>query len=123
VSDPTLGQALQTRLNLATLEFELERTRLQRSVWLVIALVVCSTFALLALQALLVMLLWDRAGPWTLGALTLAWGVTALWSGLHWRRLRASHATPFSQTAAVLRDDAIGLSALWTGRQRTGQQP
>ena len=54
---------------------------------------------------------------------TLAWGVTALWSGLHWRRLRASHATPFSQTAAVLRDDAIGLSALWTGRQRTGQQP
>ncbi|MCX7201199.1 MAG: hypothetical protein NTV17_02625, partial [Burkholderiales bacterium] len=69
MSDPTLCQAVQTRLNLAALEFELERTRLQRGLWLGIALVVCSTFALLALQALLVVLLWDRAGAWTLGAL------------------------------------------------------
>lgn len=123
MSDPTLGQAVQTRLNLAGLEFELERTRLQRNLWLGIALVVCTAFALLALQVLLIMLLWDRAGAWTLGALTAAWGLTALLTGLTWRRLHASDAPPFAQTAAVLRDDAIGLGGLWKGLQRKGQQP
>ncbi len=123
MSDPTLGQAVQTRLNLAALEFELERTRLQRGLWLGIALVGCSAFALLALQALLVVLLWDRAGAWTLGALTAAWGLPALLSGLSWWRLNASGPAPFAQTAAVLRDDAIGLGGLWKGLQRKEQQP
>lgn len=117
MTDPTLGQALHTRLSLAALEFEVERARLRRSLLLGAVVVSCIAFSLLALQGLLVALLWDRAGPWTLAALAAAWGVTGLLSGLNWSHQHQTGTLPFAQTAAVLRDDMIGLGSLVRGRQ------
>lgn len=101
----TLAAALDTRAQLAMLEFQQERTRSERRLIMGAIAAVALAFTLLAAQALLVAVLWEQMGYRSLLVLALLWLLVAAIAG--WRMYQASLRSerPFAATAATLRRD------------------
>lgn len=112
----TLAAALDTRVQLAMLEFEQERTRSEKRLIMGAIAAVALAFTLLALQALVVALLWEKMGNRSLAVLTVIWLVVAAIAG--WRMYQASLRSerPFAATAATLRRDRETLFGKRTDR-------
>ena len=112
-----LAHALDTRVRLAAIEFAYERARIVQGIWAAVALIGCLLFALLALQALAVALLWPLIGPWALAALAGLWLMLAALMAAIVHDRRQHRAPAFMQLGAVLRADLNGLAAVWSGRR------
>ena len=101
---------VQTRAELAALEFDEARERAKDRLVLIVVAAVCFANGLLAATAFVVVYFWDSYRLAALGAVTLAWllgGVLALW------RVSVRQRTdprPFAATLAELERDREWLS-------------
>lgn len=105
----SLASAIDTRVQLAALEFAEERARARDRLVLGLVAALAAGFALLGANALLVVLLWDRLGWVALLLPTLAWAAVA---GLAaWRLSVASRRDerPFAATLAEFSRDRAFL--------------
>lgn len=99
-----LGLA-HTRLSLAAIEFDEERTRLLERLLLTLVALVCFAAAALVLSALIVVCFWDT---WRIAALVAVLGAWLLAGGAAVWRLRTAQQvapTPFAATLAELERD------------------
>jgi len=106
----TLLSALDTRVQLAALEFAEERERAKRRVVLLLTCAVAAAFALLTAQALIVALAWPTWGWRSLAILTAGWLVLAALTA--WRLLAAAQREqrPFAGSLAELERDRRWLA-------------
>lgn len=105
----SVASALDTRVQLAALEFAEERERARERLSLLLLAAIAAGFALLAANALFVVLLWERLGWVSLALLTALWSaVTAL---AVWRLGIASRRAqrPFAATLAEFERDRAFL--------------
>lgn len=106
-----LGEALDTRAQLAALELGEQTQRIERRVVLLLVLAIGAGFTLLALQALLVVLLWDRFGAQSLAVLAGLWILVCLIVGWRLSLLAQRSIRPFGATLDTLRRDRELLAA------------
>ena len=100
----TTVATLRTRLELATVEFEEQRERTKLMLFLIVIATVFACFALIALSALVVVLLWDSYRLAALLGVALVYIVIA---GSAFYALRQNTAPrPFSATLQQLERDA-----------------
>ena len=105
---------LLTRAQFASLELAQSRAQLMRWLGLALMVAVAALLAMMAASALLVILLWERAGPLTLAALAFAYAAVGV---IVWRRLQRElrEAPPLlAETLAELaqdRDAFLGRAA------------
>ncbi len=66
---------LLTRAQFASVELAQSRAQIMRWLGLALAGAVLALLALIAVSALLVIVLWDRSGPWTLLVLAVLYGL------------------------------------------------
>lgn len=113
----SVASTVDTRVQLAALEFAEERDRARDRLVLVLVAAIAAGFALLALNALVVAVLWDRLGWVTLALLFGLW--TAIAAGAGWRLAQASRREqrPFSATLAEFERDRDWLVERF-GRKR-----
>ena len=98
---------LRTRLELATVEFEEQRERTKIMLVLVVVAAVFFCFALIALSALVVVLLWDRYPLAALGGVALTYVAIALVALVALKR--NAYPRPFEATLHELERDAETL--------------
>lgn len=101
---------LRTRLELASIELETERSRAITSLVLLHVVVLAFAFALLSASALVVVLFWDTYRVGALCALTIGYiaiGLIALW---RFRQPRPPGGRPFEGTLAELERDRAWLA-------------
>jgi uncharacterized membrane protein YqjE len=113
-----VASAADTRVQIAALEFAEERERARDRLVLVLIVALAAAFALLAANALAVVLLWDRLGGGSLALLTLLWAGVAGVTG--WRLARASRReqAPFAATLAEFGRDRAWLLERFGRRSR-----
>lgn len=105
---------LLTRAQFASLELAQSRAQLMRWLGLALMVAVAALLAMMAASALLVILLWESAGPLTLAALAFAYAAVGV---IVWRRLQRElrEAPPLlAETLAELaqdRDAFLGRAA------------
>ena len=106
----SVASALDTRVQLAALEFAEERARARDRLVLVLVAALAGGFALLGANALVVVLLWDALGWGALLVPTLAW--TAIAALAAWRLSAASRREerPFAATLAEFARDRAFLA-------------
>jgi uncharacterized membrane protein YqjE len=106
----SLASAVDTRVQLAALEFAEERARARDRLVLVLVAALAGGFALLGANALVVVLLWGRLGWVALLLPTLAW--TAIAGIAAWRLSVASRREerPFAATLAEFSRDRAFLA-------------
>ncbi len=112
-----LGLA-HTRLSLAAIEFDEERTRLLERLLLTLAALVCFTAGALVLSALIVVWFWDTNRIAALVAVACAWlvaGGAALW-GL--RSAQRAAPAPFAGTLAELERDREWIAGRFDDPER-----
>lgn len=114
----SIASAADTRAQLAALEFAEERERARDRLVLVLIVALAAAFALLAVNALAVVVLWDRIGWGSLALLTLLWAGVAGVAG--WRLALASRReqAPFSATLAEFGRDRTWLLERFGRRSR-----
>jgi uncharacterized membrane protein YqjE len=96
---------LLTRAQFASLELAQSRVQLMRWLGLALMVAVAALLAMMAASALLVILLWESAGPLTLAALAFAYAAVGV---IVWRRLQRElrEAPPLlAETLAELAQD------------------
>jgi uncharacterized membrane protein YqjE len=96
---------LLTRAQFASLELAQSRAQLMRWLGLALMVAVAALLAMMAASALLVILLWESAGPLTLAALAFAYAAVGV---IVWRRLQRElrEAPPLlAETLAELAQD------------------
>jgi uncharacterized membrane protein YqjE len=106
----SVAAAIDTRVQLAALEFAEERERAKDRLALMLVTAVAGAFALLAANTLLVVVLWDRFGWITLAALTLAWGLVALVAARRMAALARREQRPFDATLAEFARDRTWIA-------------
>ncbi|MEI7447213.1 MAG: phage holin family protein [Burkholderiales bacterium] len=113
----TIAGTVDTRVQLAALEFAEERDRARDRLVLVLVAAIAAGFALLALNGLVVAVLWDRLGWGSLAILVVVW--TAVAGAAGWRLAQASRREqrPFSATLAEFARDRDWLA------ERFGKTP
>jgi uncharacterized membrane protein YqjE len=113
----TLASAVQTRLELASLEFVEERERAKRRLALVLVVAIAAGFALLAGNALFVLATWERLGLYSL-VILLAVYVAVAGLGM-WRlaTIGRRERRPFDVTLSELERDRAWLAG------RLGERP
>jgi uncharacterized membrane protein YqjE len=105
----SIASTVDTRVQLAALEFAEERDRARDRLVLVLIAAIAAGLALIALNALIVAVLWDRFGWGSLLGLTALWGAVA---GIAvWRLAQASRREqgPFAATLAEFERDRVWL--------------
>jgi len=112
-----LGEALDTRAQLAALELGEQTQRIEQRVVLLLVLAVGAGFALLALQALLVAMLWERMGGQSLAVLAGLWILVCLIVGWRLSLLAQRSSRPFGATLDTLRRDRELLAASFRPRK------
>ena len=112
-----LGEALDTRAQLAALELGEQTQRIEQRVVLLLVLAVGAGFALLALQALLVAMLWERMGGQSLTVLAGLWILVCLIVGWRLSLLAQRSNRPFGATLDTLRRDRELLAASFRPRK------
>jgi len=95
---------LKTRVELLVNELEIQKELLLRQLWLVLALVICLSFAVLMLVALAVLLWWEQR-LLVLGLFGLLFSALALLLFITLRRDAALGAPLLAQSLAALQDD------------------
>jgi uncharacterized membrane protein YqjE len=113
----SFAAAVDTRVQLAALEFAEERARTRDRLTLIVVAAIAGAFSLLAANALLVVVLWERLGWITLAALTLAWGAVALVAGQRLSALARRERRPFDATLAEFERDRDWIA------ERVGRGP
>jgi uncharacterized membrane protein YqjE len=112
-----LSEALETRADLAALELGEQTQRIEQRVVLLLVLGIGAGFALLALQALLVVSLWDRLGARSLAVLAGLWILVCLIVGWRLSLLAQRSNRPFGATIDTLRRDRELLAATFRPRK------
>jgi uncharacterized membrane protein YqjE len=112
-----LGEALETRADLAALELGEQTQRIEQRVVLLLVLGIGAGFALLALQALLVVSLWDRLGAQSLAVLAGLWILVCAIVGWRLSTLAQRSNRPFGATIDTLRRDRELLAATFRPRK------
>ena len=107
-----LGEALDTRAQLAALELGEQTQRIEQRIVLLLVLAIGAGFALLALQAMAVAMLWDRMGGQSLAVLAGLWIVVCLIVGWRLSLLAQRSNRPFGATIDTLRRDRELLATL-----------
>jgi len=102
----TVVAMLRTRMELATVEFEELTERTKLSLVLVVVATVFGCFALIALSALVVVLLWDRYPVAALFGVAVAYAIIA---GIALYALKRNAHSPFAATLHELGRDAEAL--------------
>jgi uncharacterized membrane protein YqjE len=106
----TLVEIVYTRLELLATEFEDERARIARALWLAAIGALClATSALLAV-AFVVVLFWDTYRLQAIGVLACGFGLAGILTLLALRKLMTERPRLFSQSLAELRTDRDQLS-------------
>jgi uncharacterized membrane protein YqjE len=105
----SIASAVETRVQLAALEFAEERERARERLGLLLLAAISAGFALLAANALFVVLLWERLGWVSLALLTALWSAIAGFAA--WRLAIASRRAqrPFAATLAEFERDRAFL--------------
>ncbi len=106
-----LGEALDTRAQLAALELGEQTQRIEQRIVLLLVLAIGAGFALLALQALVVAMLWDRMGGQSLAVLAGLWILVCLIVSWRLSLLAQRSNRPFGATLDTLRRDRELLAA------------
>jgi uncharacterized membrane protein YqjE len=104
------ASALDTRLKLAALEFAEERERTRERLTLLLIAAVAAAFALLALNAMAVVLLWDRLGWISLALLAGLWLVVAAAAGAKLASVSRREQRPFEATLDAFERDRAWLA-------------
>lgn len=112
-----LSGALETRAQLAALEFRQERDRAQTRLGLLLLISVAAGLALLAVNALAAALLWPVLGAWSLAVLALLWSGLAGGAALQLRRMTREAPRPFEASLQTLERDRAWLN------QTLGKRP
>ncbi len=114
----SVASAVDTRVQLAALEFAEERARARDRLVLVLVAALAGGFALLGANALVVVLLWDALGWGALLLPTLAWAAVAALAA--WRLSVASRREerPFAATLAEFDRDRAFLVERYGKGQR-----
>ena len=112
-----LSDALDTRASLAALELGEQTRRIEQRVVLLLILAIGAGFALLALQALVVAMLWDRMGGQSLAILAGIWILVCLIVGWRLSLLAQRSSRSFGATIDTLRRDRELLASLFTPRK------
>lgn len=112
-----LGEALDTRAQLAAIELGEQTQRIEQRVVLLLVLTIGAGFALLALQALVVAMLWDRMGGQSLAVLAGLWIVVCLLVGWRLSLLAQRSKRPFGASIDTLRRDRELLAASFRPRK------
>jgi uncharacterized membrane protein YqjE len=105
-----VASAVDTRVQLVALEFAEERERAKDRLALMLVAAVAATFALLAANTLLVVVLWDRLGWITLAGLAVVWGVVALVAVRRMAALAKREQRPFDGTLAEFARDRAWIA-------------
>jgi hypothetical protein len=115
-----VGRLLLLRADLAAEELVLARR--QWVVWLCTALAAIALLvvALVAAGAWLTLVLWDRFGAVTVGALALAFGALAAFLLRSVLEAASAAPAPLAQTRAALRDDYEALAGAVAPERGTG---
>lgn len=113
----SLASAVDTRVQLAALEFAEERDRARDRLVLVLVAAIAAGFALLALNALVVAVLWDRLGWVSLALLVVLWTAVAAFAGMRLSQASRREQRPFSATLAEFERDRDWLVERF-GRKR-----
>lgn len=106
----SFASALDTRLKLAALEFAEERERARERLTLLLVAAVAAAFALLALNAMTVLLLWDRLGWVSLALLAGFWLVVAGLAGTQLATVSRRDQRPFEATLDAFERDRAWLA-------------
>ncbi|MFM1988941.1 MAG: hypothetical protein RJA99_1898 [Pseudomonadota bacterium] len=113
----SLASAVDTRVQLAALEFAEERDRARDRLVLVLVAAIAAGFALLALNALVVAVLWDRLGWVSLALLVALWTAVAAVAVARLSQASRREQRPFSATLAEFERDRDWLVERF-GRKR-----
>lgn len=105
----TLVALLRTRLELATVEFELEREHVKTMLTLIVVATAFACFALVALSALIVVWLWDRYPLAALSGVAIVYVLIAAGAVLALKQRLQVHGRPFAATLSELERDAEAL--------------
>jgi uncharacterized membrane protein YqjE len=106
----SIASAAETRVQLAALEYAEERERLARRFALGVVAAVAGTLALLAANALVVVLLWDRLGWISLAVVTVFWLVVAVAAGMRMATATRRERRPFDATLAEFERDRAWIA-------------
>ena len=111
----SLAGAVDTRAQLAAIEFAEERDRARDRLALLLLATLAGGFGLLAFNAMVVVLLWERLGWVSLALLTVVW--LALAGTALWRLAVASRREqrPFAATLAEFERDRVWLAERFGG--------
>ena len=113
----SVAAAVDTRVQIAALEFAEERDRAKDRLVLVLIAAVSAGFAVLAANALAVALLWPHIGWASLALLTIVWAVVAAIAGSRLSQMAARERRPFSATLAEFERDRDWIA------ERFGRRP
>lgn len=105
----TLVALLRTRLELATVELEEERERIQVMLALIVVGSVFACFTFVALSVLVVVWLWDRYQLAALLGVVFVYALIAVGALLALKQQLRAHGRPFAATLSELERDAEGL--------------
>lgn len=114
----SVAGSIETRVQLAALEFAEERTRARERLVLALVAAIAAGFALLAANALVVVLLWDRLGWGSLALLTALWLVVAGVAAWRLSVTARREQRPFAATLAEFERDREWLADRFGSRPR-----
>ncbi|HYF61119.1 MAG TPA: phage holin family protein [Burkholderiaceae bacterium] len=106
----TLAGSIETRAQLAALEFAEERERTRDRLVLLAVVAIASAFALLAINALAVALMWTRLGWGGLFVVALLWTAVAAVAATRLVAQSRRDRRPFDATLAQLERDRAWLA-------------
>jgi uncharacterized membrane protein YqjE len=105
----TVVALLQTRLELATVEFEEERERATELLVLVLCTILLALFALLFASLFVIAWFWESYRLWSIGGVTLFYAVLGVATLLRLQQRRRGKPPAFSATLAELSQDVSSL--------------
>jgi uncharacterized membrane protein YqjE len=106
----TVVEIAGTRIELFVTEFDEERGRIARTLWLAAISAFCLALAMLLAVAFIIALFWDTHRLLAIGSLAAVFGVAGIATLAALRAAAAEHKRMFSQTLAELRTDRERLS-------------
>lgn len=106
----TVVEIVYTRLELLTTEFEEERARVARALWLAAIGALCLATCAVLVVVFIVVLFWDTYRLQAIGVLAGGFGVAGIFTLLALRKLMTERRHMFEQSLAELRADHDRLS-------------
>lgn len=114
----SVAAAVDTRVQIAALEFAEERDRAKDRLVLVLVAAVSAGFAILAANALAVVLLWPHIGWGSLVVMIVLWTIIAAVAGSRLSSMAGRDRRPFSATLAEFERDRAWIAERFARRPR-----